>query len=80
VKKRPEPARPPHRDLMRLAEAAALVACHRRTLDRKIRTGELPAYRVGRGVILVDLNDVMALVVRIPAAQPAPRPEPGTAA
>jgi excisionase family DNA binding protein len=49
-----------------LAEAAAYLGVDVRTLRRRIADGSLPAYRFGPRQIRVDLNDVDAMMRRIP--------------
>lgn len=52
-----------------IAEAAAYVGRHPRTIRRRIASGDLPAYRLGNSqAIVVDLADVDAMLRPIPTA------------
>lgn len=55
--------------LVSVADAAAYCACHPRTLRRRISSGDLTGYRMGRRIIRVDLNEVDALLNPIPTAR-----------
>lgn len=58
-------------DLIPVNEAAARVRKHHRTIRRWIANGTLPAYRVAGWGVLVDRNDVDALVTPIPTVKSA---------
>lgn len=49
------------------AEAAEYLGVTDRTLRRMIAAGDLPAYRLGKRLLRVDLADVDALLRRVPA-------------
>lgn len=51
-----------------LAEAAELMSVSVKTLRRRIADGTLPAYRCGRRVIRVRLDDLDHVLQRVPAA------------
>jgi len=51
-----------------LAEAAELMSVSVKTLRRRIADGTLPAYRCGRRVIRVRLDDLDHVFQRVPAA------------
>lgn len=57
-----------------IAVAADYAAVCTKTIRRRIATGDLPAYRLGR-IIRVDLDDVDNLFVRVPTMR-----RPGDAA
>lgn len=50
------------------AEAAEHLGVTDRTLRRMIAAGELPAYRLGKRLLRIDLADVDALLRRVPTA------------
>jgi excisionase family DNA binding protein len=50
----------------KLSAAAEYAGISTKTLRRRIAEGILPGYRLGARTILVDLNDVDALLERIP--------------
>ncbi len=52
-----------------LAEAADLMSVSVRTLRRRIADGTIPAYRCGRRVIRVRIDDLELAFHRIPSAQ-----------
>jgi excisionase family DNA binding protein len=52
-----------------LAEAAELMSVSVKTLRRRIADGTLPAYRCGRRVIRIRLDDLDHVFQRVPAAQ-----------
>lgn len=52
-----------------LAEAAELMSVSVKTLRRRIDDGTIPAYRCGRRVIRVRLEDLDGVFQRVPAAQ-----------
>ena len=56
------------RRLVSIDQAARLVDVSPRTIRRRIADGSLTGYRFGPRVIRVDLDEVDALLVRIPAA------------
>jgi len=51
-----------------LAEAAGLMSVSVRTLRRRISDGTIPAYRCGRRVIRVRVEDLELAFRRIPSA------------
>ena len=57
--------RPP---LITIAEAAALIRVHPRTIRRRIAEGSLTAYRVGPHLIRLDAGELDAMLRPIPAA------------
>ena len=69
-----------------LGEAADLLSCHKETIRRAIKDGELKAVKLGRGyrVSRVDLEEFWANKgggalfekVEVPVAEPEPEPEP----
>jgi len=52
-----------------LTEAADLMSVSVKTLRRRIADGTLPAYRCGRRVIRIRLDDLDHVFQRVPAAQ-----------
>jgi excisionase family DNA binding protein len=58
---------PPRRVRVSIAAAAEHLAVSERTIRRYIAEGILPAYRIGRHLIRVDLEDVDKLARRIPS-------------
>ncbi|WP_235900440.1 helix-turn-helix transcriptional regulator [Lolliginicoccus suaedae] len=54
------------KNLLRLRAAAELVGLSPKTLRRFIAEGELKAYRVGKSLIYVDEQDVLALIRAVP--------------
>jgi len=56
------------RRLVSIDQAARLVDVSPRTIRRRIADGSLTGYRFGPRVIRVDLDEVDALLTRIPAA------------
>lgn len=59
------------RRLIRLEAAAEQLDCSTRTVRRFVAAGDLTAFRVGKRMIRVDLNEVDALLRRIPSASDA---------
>lgn len=57
------------RRLRKLPVVAEQYGVSIKTLRRRISSGELPAYRLGKRVILVDLDDVESLLKRIPTVR-----------
>lgn len=55
-----------NRRYVRPNEAAEYARVSRKTIDRMIARGELPAYRINARIVRVDLNDVDALFTPIP--------------
>jgi excisionase family DNA binding protein len=53
-----------------IAEAAAYVGVHPRTIRRHIAAGRLPAYHLGQRLIRVDLDEVDRMLAPIPTARP----------
>ena len=51
-----------------LSEAARYAHCHEKTIRRRIADGSITAYRFGPRLIRIDLNEVDALLRRIPSA------------
>ena len=51
-----------------LAEAAELMSVSVKTLRRRIADGTIPAYRCGRRVIRIRLDDLDQVFQRVPAA------------
>lgn len=60
------PPRRPRR--AKLADAAELNGVCTKTLRRMIARGELTGYRLGKRIILVDLDELDALLRPIPSA------------
>jgi excisionase family DNA binding protein len=56
------------RRLAAISTAAERMDCSTKTVRRMIAAGELRAYRVGKQMIRVDLNEVDALARPIPTA------------
>lgn len=56
------------RRLARLAEATNQYPVCERTIRRMISRGEITGYRMGRKILLVDLNEIDAALREIPAA------------
>ena len=54
-----------------IKECAARFKVHPDTIRRRISTGELTAYRLGRQVIRVDLDEADALFAPIPTVERA---------
>lgn len=52
-----------------LAQAADILGISVHTLRRRIAAGELPAYRSGRRIIRIRINDVERVMRRIPCAR-----------
>jgi excisionase family DNA binding protein len=50
------------KNLATLQEAAAYLHCHERTVRRHIAAGNLTAYRLGKRMIRVDLDEILAAV------------------
>jgi excisionase family DNA binding protein len=59
------------RRLVGIHQAAEYADVHPITLRRWISAGRLPAYRVGPRLLKVDLNELEAMLHRIPTADPA---------
>lgn len=55
--------------LLTIAEAAALIRVHPRTIRRRIAEGALTAYRVGPSLIRLDAGELNALLRPIPTTQ-----------
>ncbi len=51
-----------------LSKAADTLGVSVRTLRRRVASGELPAYRSGRRIIRVRVDDLETLLRRVPAA------------
>lgn len=51
-----------------LSTAADILGISVHTLRRRIAAGELPAFRTGRRIIRVRLNDLERLLNRVPTA------------
>ena len=49
-----------------IQQGAALVRVHPDTIRRRIATGELHAYRLGKQIIRIDLDELEALFSTIP--------------
>lgn len=62
---------PRHRELASLAKGAEYADISIWTLRRRISDGTIPAYRVGPRLLRVDLNEVDAMLRRIPSASDA---------
>lgn len=62
---------PARRRLAPIAEAAAVIDCHPRTIRRRIADGSLAAYRVGPRMLRVDLDEVDQLMRPVPTAAQA---------
>jgi excisionase family DNA binding protein len=58
----------PSRRLGRITLAAEYLGVSDKTVRRMIASGRLTGYRVGNRIIRVDLDEVEALLRRIPAA------------
>ena len=56
------------RHLVSIDQAARLVDVSSRTIRRRIADGSLTGYRFGPRIIRVDVAELEALLVRIPAA------------
>jgi excisionase family DNA binding protein len=54
------------RRLAAIADAAEYASCSTKTIRRRIATGELTGYRFGPRMIRVDLNELDAMLRRIP--------------
>jgi excisionase family DNA binding protein len=66
---------PPARRLARPPHAADYARCSIRTIRRRIADGTLTAYRLGPGVVCIDLNELDAAFRPIPnAATPVRTP------
>lgn len=50
------------KNLATLQEAAGYLHCHERTIRRHIAAGNLTAYRLGKRMIRVDLNEIHAAI------------------
>lgn len=67
----PEPnaaTKPRARRLATIADAAIYAACSHKTIRRRIADGTLPAYRLGKRALRVDLNELDEAFRRIPTA------------
>lgn len=62
-------ARPPARNLVTLADAAAAVGVNPKTIRRRIADGSLTAYRMGPRLIRVDQAELDSLLRPIPSAR-----------
>jgi len=51
-----------------LGKAADILGVSVRTLRRRVASGELPAFRSGRRIIRIRVNDLEKLLRRVPAA------------
>jgi len=51
-----------------LRKAADMLDVSVRTLRRRVASGELPAFRSGRRIIRIRIDDVEKLLRRVPAA------------
>lgn len=60
----------PRREYESLSDAAERTGVSIRTLRRRIASGQLKAYRLGRRVIRVQPDDVDQLLMRIPTGGP----------
>lgn len=60
---------PRHGRLMGIGEVAEYANVLPATIRRRIADGQLPAYRVGPKLLKVDLDDVEALVRRVPVTK-----------
>lgn len=61
-------ASPPRRRLAPIPVASDYCGVSDRTIRRYISSGRLPGYRVGPHLIRVDLNELDAMLARIPMA------------
>lgn len=59
----------PERQLITIQQAAAHLSCNPKTIRRRIASGDLTGYRLGRRVIRVDASEVDALLHPIPTAR-----------
>jgi excisionase family DNA binding protein len=64
-KSRAPEARTSSPEWVSLDKAAQRLDCSRQTLRRMIAAGEIPAYRVGKRLLRVDMNDLLR---RVPTA------------
>ncbi|WP_430297996.1 helix-turn-helix domain-containing protein [Sinomonas sp. B1-1] len=55
-------------EYLTLAEVSAMVGLSKRSIERCIKAGILPAYRLGRGAMRVRRDDVHLLIRRVPVA------------
>lgn len=51
-----------------IADAAEYAACSGKTIRRRIADGTLPAYRLGKRALRVDLNELDDALQQIPTA------------
>ena len=56
------------RRLASIADAADYAACSTKTIRRRIADGTLPAYRLGKRALRVDLNELDDALEQIPTA------------
>ncbi len=56
------------RRLATIAAAADYAACSHKTIRRRIADGTLPAYRLGKRALRVDLDELDGSLRRVPAA------------
>lgn len=56
----------PHKRYLGMAEAGYSTGLSKAFIHQKIMTGELPAYRVGRR-LLIDIDDLDAFIRQVPA-------------
>lgn len=74
VTQRRQSSRPPTGRLVPLVEAAQEFSICTKTIRRRIASGTIAGYKIGR-VIRVDLDELRReLVVPMPSARSAPRP------
>ena len=57
---------PVSRRLVTLTEAADYAACNERTIRRRIASGDLTAYRLGKRLLRVDLDELDAAMQPVP--------------
>lgn len=60
-----------HPRRVKLADAARQNGVCTKTLRRMIARGDLPAHRLGSRIILVDLDDLDAILAPLPATKAA---------
>lgn len=58
---------PRQRHLISISQAAEYAGVHPKTIRRRISDGSLPAYRMGKRLIRVDLREVEALLRPVPS-------------
>lgn len=67
----PSETTPPAPNYVSVAYGADYAGISQKTLRRWIAAGDLPAYRLGKRLVRIDLADLDKLIHRIPAARMA---------